>query len=148
MELLTQIAQGNLSGNPGGSPAGNVIISPFGELIVSLIQLAMQDAELFKQTAAEAAARAQQEAAQASSADMKQFLNRLSEALQQASQSGELSQIAAPSTLPTLSYSRSGQPLTANAVSGIGSSTLSTSLAPVLSSLTSQVQAALRGKAT
>jgi hypothetical protein len=143
MEVLTSIAEANVNGGSSGTSAGNVIISPFGELIVALIQVQMQNAEYFKQVAAQAAARLQQQAEQQANEQSKQFLTKVANDLQTASQTGDLLQMPQQSALPIQAYSKTGQPVTANIVSNIPTDPTNPSLSQVLTIVTSQVKAAL-----
>lgn len=143
MEVLDAIAQNNITPGSGGSVAGNVIVSPFGELIIALIQMQMQNAAIFKQTAAQASARAQQEAQQQASAESKQFLNNVANALQEASQTGNLPPILTQLTPSIQAYTRTGQPASTNATSNAPMTSIS-ALSQFFSSLANQVNASLK----
>lgn len=141
MAVLSQIAQANVSGNTSGSPAGNVIISPFGELIVSLIQLAMQNTQMFQQSAAETAAKLQQQAEQQSNAQTQQYLDRVANALQQASQTGVMPQLPTPPNQSTLAYTSSGLPLKTNSLTSVADNGDNVNLDQLFQSLAVQIQA-------
>lgn len=141
MEVLTAIAQQNLDGG-GGAASSNVVISPFGELIVALIQLQMQNTQYFKETAAQAAARLQAAAQQEENTESKQFLSNFSNALQTAAQTGELPELPTPPVSPIQAYSRTGQPVATNPLNNPISASTNISLTQLFASLTSQVNAA------
>jgi hypothetical protein len=118
-----------------------VVISPFGEFIIALIRIQMMNTEFFKQTAAQAAARLQNEAIQARNAEANQFLTGVATALQQASQTGSLSSIPAPpAPKAAQAYTWVGQPVTAKAVSTIPQ-TDAASLTQLFSTLATQINA-------
>jgi hypothetical protein len=142
MEVLEAIAQNNIAPGTGGNIAGNVIVSPFGELIISLIQLQMENAVIFKETAARAAARLQSEAHQKAAAESKQFLMGVANALQQASQTGELPSLPSQLTSSIQAYTRTGLPVTTNAIANIPADSTSISLSQLFTLLASQVKAA------
>jgi hypothetical protein len=146
MEVYTAIAQENIDGGTSGGGLGNVIISPFGQLIVALIQLQMQNTEYFKESAAETAARLQAAAEQQANAETKQFLSGFANALQTASQTGELPQIQSPNTTSIQSYTRTGLPVASAAISNSNSSTTSTNLSQLFTMLTSQLLVAQKSK--
>jgi hypothetical protein len=142
MEVLDAIAQNNLAPGTGGTIAGNVIVSPFGELIVSLIQVQMENAEVFKETAARAAVRLQDEAHQQAQAESKQFLTKVANALQQAAQTGELPPLPSQLTTSIQAYTRAGLPVTTNAITDVPTDSMSISLSQLFASIVSQVKAA------
>jgi hypothetical protein len=136
IELLFAMAQSSPSVGGSGSGFSNVIISPFGELILGLIQVQLQNVQMFKQSAAQAAARLQQEAQQKYSAQETQFLNNLANALQQASQTGELPSQLAPSVQ---AYTRTGQPVTTNAIPAVQPTSTNTNITQLFTMLAQQV---------
>lgn len=142
MAVLSQIAQANISGNTSGSPAGNMLISPFGELIVSLIQLAMQNTQMFQQSAAETASKLQQQAEQQTNAQTQQYLDSVAKSLQQASQTGVLPQLPTPSNQSILAYTSSGLPLKTNSLTFTTEPGDGVNLDQLFQSLAVQVQAA------
>jgi hypothetical protein len=117
-----------------------VIVSPFGELIVSLTQVLIQNATVFKQTAAMAAERIQAEAAQNAASEFSPFLTKVANALQQSAQTGELPKLDVTMSPTTLAYNRVGQPDTSLSVTGPTALT-STSIDQLFSTLASQASA-------
>ncbi len=142
MEVLEAIAQNNISPGTGGNIAGNVVVSPFGELMISLIQVQKENAAIFKETAARAAARLQDEAHQKADAESKQFLTGVANALQQAAQTGELPSLPSQLTSSVQAYTRTGLPVTTNAIANVPTDSTSISLSQLFASLVSQVKAA------
>ncbi len=133
MEILSIRTQSNSSSGLSGE---NVVVSPFGELILALTQAFLQNETVFKQSAAQAATRLQNEAEQnARNAEQKQFLVKVANALQQASETGQMPQLPSLPTTSFQAYSKTGQP------SAVTPSPQSTQ---VFSSLANQVNAAVQ----
>jgi hypothetical protein len=141
MAVLTSIAEANVNGGSGGTSSENVLISPFGELIVALIQLQMQNTQYFKVSAAQASSRLQEEAEQQANEQSKQFLTNMANALQTASQTGELPELPHQPAPVIQAYTRSGLLVVSESNSVSPSDPSASSLSQVFTRLTNQVAA-------
>jgi hypothetical protein len=141
MELLSANSQGSATTGASGSNGESVIISPFGELILALTQVLLQNAAIFKETAAQAALRVQSEAEQNASNESKQFLSQVANSLQVASETGELPKLPSLAAQPLQAYSRTGLPAALTPLTNV-SNDANTSAGQILTVLANQVNAA------
>jgi hypothetical protein len=141
-EALSATAQGNTTPAGNGTSSGNVVISLFGELILALTNVLLQNAAIFKETAAQAAARIQSEAEQQAAAASKQFLTAVANALQKSSETGQLPQLASVPTPSFQAYSRTGQPAPALPATSIPTPAPSDSISQLFMMLAHQAKAA------